>query len=87
MTFKGVNSLSVNERIVVFLTGVVSFISILATVWYAAISVNDLTHEISQASANITKMGKVVSDTANEYKRPKYPSPSRRQGICYLSEQ
>lgn len=62
MTLEGDNILSVNERIVLFLTGVVSFISIMCTVWYAAMSVNDLTHAVSDANKNITTIQTTIED-------------------------
>ncbi|UIW11068.1 hypothetical protein VP5_056 [Vibrio virus VPMCC5] len=48
------------------LAGIVSFISIMATVWYAAIAVNNLTHEIAQANTNITNIEKMVISSKEE---------------------
>jgi len=71
MTLEGETPLSVNERVGIFLAGVVSFISIMCTVWYAAIAVNNLTHAISQANTNITRIERVVTNTASDFQEIK----------------
>lgn len=66
MVLEGNSPLTINERIGILLASVVSFLSIIGTVWYAAIAVNNLTHEISTANTNISKIEKVVTKQSQE---------------------
>jgi mannose/fructose/N-acetylgalactosamine-specific phosphotransferase system component IIB len=58
---------STNERITLFLTGAVSFLTIMATVWYAAVAVNNLTHEITKANTNFSKIEMLVTAVDQKY--------------------
>lgn len=86
MALSGESPLSVNERLGIMLAGIVSFISILSTVWYAAIAVNNLTHEISQANTNITKMEKVVTSSKNESEKMFKIVLSNQREVSYLKK-
>lgn len=66
MSLGGDSSLSVNERLGIMLASVVSFISIMCTVWYAAIAINNLTHAISTANTNIAKIENVMNSQTKE---------------------
>lgn len=55
------------ERIGIIFGSIVSFITILATVWYAAIAVNTLTFELSRANENIVKMEKAIISNSESY--------------------
>lgn len=66
MTLQGDRPLSVNERLGILLTSAVAIVSLLGTVWYAAIAVNNLTHEISTANNNISRIEQAVSSQSVE---------------------